>query len=123
MSASFLNANSKVDIIKAGEDLIIHLFGGVSVEGLDLLRFRKFANKVMASSSSVQVHTLPPTSATAAFHSQRVYLQVQTWIGNNSLAPEDWGWELVKDHLLPVKTDIPPAPEKNTANYSLQLQK
>ena len=112
LSASFLNANSKVDIIKAGEDLIIHLFGGVSVEGLDLLRFRKFANKVMASSSSVQVHTLPPTSAAAAFHSQRVYLQVQTWIGNNSLAPEDWGWELVKDHLLPVKTDIPPAPEK-----------
>ena len=112
LSATFLNANSKADIIKAGEDLVIHLSGGVSLEGLDLLRFRKCATKVMASSSCVQVHTLPPTSVAAAFHSQRVHLQVQTWTGNNSLAPEDWGWELVKDHLLPVKADLPPAPEK-----------
>lgn len=107
-----MNAKSKAELIKAGEDLIIHLFGGVSFEGLDLLRFRKFATKVMTSTSCVQVHTLPPTSAAAAYHSQRVHLQVQTWIGNNAITPEDWGWELAKDLLMPVKTDLPPAPEK-----------
>ena len=111
LSVAFLNANSKPAIIKAGEDLIVHVFGGVSLEGLDLLRFRKFASKVMTSTSCVQVHTLPPTSAAAAFHSQRVHLQVQTWTSTNSLVPEDWGWELVQDHLQPVKTNLPPAPE------------
>ena len=40
-----------------GEDLIEHvLLSGVSLQGLDLMRFRKFASKVMMSSSSV--HTL-----------------------------------------------------------------
>ena len=110
LSIAFLNANSKPAIIKAGEDLIVHVFGGVSLEGLDLLHFRKFASKVMTSTSCVQVHTLPPTSAAAAFHSQQVHLQVQTWTSTNSLVPEDWGWELVQDHLQPVKTNLPPAP-------------
>ena len=91
-------------------DLIVHLFGGVTLEGLDLLRFRKFASKVMTSTSCVQVHTLPPTSAAAAFHSQRVHLQVQTWTKSNVLVPEVW--ELIQNQLRPVKTDLPPAPEK-----------
>lgn len=63
----------------------------------------------MANSSYVHVHTLPPTSAAEAYHS---HLQVQTWIGNSSLIPDDWGWELAKGSLMPVKTDLPPAPEK-----------
>ena len=70
LSVAFLSANSKSAIIKAGEDLIVHVFGGVPLECLDLLRFRKFASKIMTSISCVQVHTLPPTSAAAAFHSQ-----------------------------------------------------
>ena len=107
-----MNTGSKAEIIKSGENLITHLFGGLSLEGLDLLRFRKFASEVMASCSCVQVHTLPPTSAAAAFHSQRVHLQVQTWAGNNSVVPEDWGWELAGDSLQPIKIDLPPAPEK-----------
>ena len=107
-----MNTGSKAEIIKSGENLITHLFGGLSLEGLDLLRFRKFASEVMASCSCVQVHTLPPTSAAAAFHSQRVHLQVQTWADNNSVVPEDWGWELAGDSLQPIKIDLPPAPEK-----------
>lgn len=110
LSVAFLNAESKTEIIKSGENLIIHLFGGLSLEGLDLLRFRKFATKVRASSSCVQVHTLPPISAAAAFHSQRVYLQVQTWTGNNSLVQKTGmgtSWQLLKSNK-----DLPPVPEK-----------
>lgn len=69
---------------EVGEELIIHLFRGVTLEDLDLLRFRKFATKVMASSYCVHVHTLPSTSAAAVYNSQRVHLQVHTWIGNSS---------------------------------------
>ena len=78
-----------------GEDLIVHvLLSGVSLEGLDLMRFRKFASKVMLSSSSV--HTLPSTSADAVFHSQRVHLQVYIWASNNDFVPENWGLDWYK---------------------------
>lgn len=41
----------------------------------------------------------------------RVYYQVQTWLGNQ-LNPEDWGWKLIDNTLEPIKTLLPPAPEK-----------
>lgn len=41
----------------------------------------------------------------------RVYYQVQTWLGNE-LNPEDWGWKLIDNTLEPIKTLLPPAPEK-----------
>ncbi|RVE41733.1 hypothetical protein evm_013610 [Chilo suppressalis] len=41
----------------------------------------------------------------------RVYYQVQVWLGNK-LNPEDWGWKLIDNILEPVKTLLPPAPEK-----------
>ncbi|WAR18899.1 hypothetical protein MAR_000737 [Mya arenaria] len=45
--------------------ILVTLYGGLPVEGLDLLRFRKYTTKFMSSSSQVQVHSLPPTSAAA----------------------------------------------------------
>lgn len=41
----------------------------------------------------------------------RVYYQVQTWQGNE-LNPEDWGWKLINNTLEPIRTLLPPAPEK-----------
>ena len=79
---------SKQDIVKAGEETIIAMYNGLQNEGLDNLRFRKFTTKVMTSTTFVQVHTLPPTSASASYHSMRVCLQVQDWIrDSNSMNP------------------------------------
>ena len=104
---------TKEAIIKAGEEAIICLYNGLPHEGLDHLRYRKFANKVMTSTTCVQVHTLPPTSAAASYHSLRVYLQIQEWVnGNcNNLDPLDWGWKTDEDLLLPIKTHLQPAPD------------
>ena len=102
---------TKTDVIKAGEEAITCLYSGTPFEGLDRLRFRKFANKVMTSTTYVQVHTLPPTSAAAMHHSLRVYLQVQIWIGaGNTMDPIDWGWRRSDCTLLPVKTHLQQAP-------------
>ena len=108
----FLKESSKDDIVAAGECVLVGLYGGVPLEGLDLLRFRRFANKVMSSSSYVQVCTLPPTSAAAKYHSMRVYYQVQEWMNTDKkLVPKDWGWSIVQNKLLPIKTDLPAAPD------------
>ncbi len=47
----------------------------------------------------------------AAFHSQRTYLQVQTWLGND-IPPEAWGWTISANGLVPTKMSQPAAPEK-----------
>ena len=111
--AEVFNSNSsKDDIVKAGENAIVMLYGGVVIEGLDLLRFRKFVHKVTTSSKCVQVHTIPPTSAAAAYHSMRVYYQVQTWTRtSNDLVALDWGWSYDDNKLVPIKTHLAPAPE------------
>ncbi|KAK7491791.1 hypothetical protein BaRGS_00017047 [Batillaria attramentaria] len=57
---------------------------------------------------------LPPTSSAARYHSYRVYFQVQEWANlaeKGELLPENWGWELRENQLLPVTMDLPPAPE------------
>ena len=47
------------------------------------------------------------------YHSLRVYYQVQQWKGTAcELLPQEWGWEENDGGLVPVQTDIPPAPQK-----------
>ena len=109
---TFLKESTKCDIVAAGEGALVSLYGGIQIENLNLLRFRKFAIRVMTSSSFVQVCTLPPTSSSAKYHSMRVYHQVQEWTKpDNTLQPKDWGWSLVQNRLLPKKTDLPAAPD------------
>ena len=55
---------------------------------------------------------MPPTSASAKYHSLPLYYQVQEWIGwKTPLQPTDWGWTLTNNRLMPFKTDLSPAPE------------
>ena len=61
---TFLKESTKCDIVAAGEGALVSLYGGIQIENLNLLRFRKFANRVMTSSSFVQVYTPPLQSTT-----------------------------------------------------------
>jgi aryl-phospho-beta-D-glucosidase BglC (GH1 family) len=54
-----------------------NLYGGVPSESLNVLRYKKFANKVVTSKEVIQIHTLPPTTEAAVYQSLRVYYQVQ----------------------------------------------
>lgn len=43
----------------------------------------------------------------------RVYYQTQVWIGKgDKLNPEHWGWHIEDNKLLPIRTTLPPAPER-----------
>ena len=44
---------------------------------------QSFATKVAKSSTTVEVHSLPPTTDAAKYHSFQVYCQVQEWMGNS----------------------------------------
>ena len=107
----FLQKVSMETVQSAGEKVLVMMYGGNPSESLDALRYRLFCSKVAVGTTFVQVHTLPPTSAAARFHSLRVYLQVQEWLGNCQMVePKQCGWRLERDRLVPVTTDIPAAP-------------
>ncbi|KAL8561256.1 hypothetical protein ACOMHN_047112 [Nucella lapillus] len=96
-------------VIEAGEKMLIILYDGTA-KSLDELRFKMFCTKVATGTVFLKVHSLPPTSAAAKNHSLRVYYQVQEWLSNSKLNKLDWGWKKVDNRLVPVTTDLPPAP-------------
>ena len=64
-------------ITAAGEKALVCVYNGCMGDTLDTLRYQRFLAKVSSCATTVQIQTLPPTSAAAKYHSLRVYLQVQ----------------------------------------------
>ena len=101
----------KLSLVHAGEQALVSLYGGDGEVGLNMLRYRRFCEKISSSYSHVQPHVLPPTTAAAMYHSLRVYKQIMDWKGcGDELNPEEWGWQVIAGRCIPVMTDQPPAP-------------
>jgi hypothetical protein len=105
--------SSKLNVIKAGEEALTCVYGGLPLEGLDISRWKKFTAKVITGNTYVHVKSLPPTSDSATFHSLRVYYQCQKWMSETvDIDPTDWGWEIKRGKLCPILMELPPVPEK-----------
>ena len=104
---------SPEEIFAAGEQALVALYNGKPGEKLDSLRYKRFFEKVSTSTSFVSPQALPPTSAAAKYHCLRVYFQILEWKGcANKVSPLDWGWKRSDGKLMPVLTDLPPAPDE-----------
>ena len=90
---------------------MVCLYSGNPQFGISVLRYEKFCVKVATSTVPVQPSTLPPTSASVKYHSLRVYYQVQEWLGGE-MPSVDWGWKVSAGKLMPIMTDLHPAPQK-----------
>ena len=101
------------DISAAGEQVLVNVYNGTPEESLDSLRYKCFCEKVATTTVCIYPQTLPPTSAAAKYHSLRVYYQIQEWKGCSAeMQPLEWGWKKVEGKLMPVLTDLPPAPDE-----------
>ena len=67
----------------------------------------------VSTSTAINPASLPPTARAAFFHGLHVHLKVAQWehLELNCLTPTEWGWQFQGDSLVPVKTDLEPAPE------------
>ena len=63
-------------IIAAGEKALVSLYGAYKDESLDMLKQRRFCEKVSKTTSPVEPQTLPPTSSALKFHSLHVFYQM-----------------------------------------------
>ena len=60
----------------------------------------------------IHPQTLPPTSVAAKYYSFCVYFQIQEWKAcGGELQPLEWGWKKSEGKLMPVLTEMPPAPD------------
>ena len=80
---------------------------------LDLARYFRLKQMIARQglSSTTKLSTLPPTSGSAKMHSLCVYLQVQSWYGND-YDPLDYGWELKAGNMLPFGSEHAASPER-----------
>ena len=102
---------NKDDIISAGETALVFLYNGNPHHGINVLRYEKLCVKTATSTVPVQPGALPPTSGLVKYHSLRVYHQIQEWLGVE-MSSVDWGWKVSAGNLLPIMTDLQPAPQK-----------
>ena len=67
-------------IVKAGEEMLLILYGGISNENLDIPRYHRFASKVAVGNVCVQVHTLLLQNSTVCelFYSASAGLELVT---------------------------------------------
>ena len=63
----FLTQSTKAPMTESGEHLVYALYGGDIHEGLDNLRYWKFAHCVQTNKTCVLIYTIPPISAAASF--------------------------------------------------------
>ncbi|ESP02014.1 hypothetical protein LOTGIDRAFT_157147 [Lottia gigantea] len=103
----FDGAETKSDVITTGEQILLSIYNGQEIDNLNSLRHQKFRTKVNTHIASVvEIHSLPPTSSAAKFHSLRSYLQIQQWkTVDNGMNPIDWGWHLSDNMFAPTMMD------------------
>lgn len=80
------------ELTAAGEKFFLRVYKGDINSSLDNHRYSLYKKKVsrLSLKSKFFIGSLPPTSSAANQHSFRVYLQIQSWLGNHK-NPEDWG--------------------------------
>ena len=80
IAGKVFDVDSSDVVAKFGIQLLIRMYGGFAFETLDIMRYRKFASKVVSNSVSfLQIQTLPPTTAAAEQHCKRTFYQVIEW--------------------------------------------
>ncbi|KAK7091577.1 hypothetical protein V1264_009241 [Littorina saxatilis] len=98
-------------IAETGEKLLVDIYKGNDGDTLDKLRLVKYHEKVFTGSKQVQPKVLPPTSASATGSFTR-FRSGLVWVPVWSSCLKNGGFQLQRGQLLPVHTDIPPAPEE-----------
>ena len=102
----------KNDLEKAGNQLMTILYGGNAQSSLNSLRYNKYMSQVATTTSHLRPEMLPPTEAAVKHHTFRVYVQVHQWrnLSISSIDPVGWGWKIENNLLVPIMTDLDPAP-------------
>ena len=104
---------SQTEVVDAGLQILVMLYGGKVGDSLNHLRYAVYMNLIATRRTQPRPERLPPTERAARFHIMRVHLQAVQWktLSTDQLNPMEWGWTVANDRLVPVTTDLQPAPD------------
>jgi cytochrome c553 len=107
------SSSLREDVVKAGQQLMILLYGGKTSDDLTNLRYTTYCRMAAVSLLRPQPERLPPTERATYFHSLRVHLQAVRWktLAADELDAKSWGWAEDNAKFIPIMTDWPAAPE------------
>lgn len=93
--------------------------------GLNIIRYLCFKKRVLSDMDiACKLSGLPPTAEALQYHSLRVYLQIQKWLGNSDKSPLEYGWELIEEQgLLPITMKNDPLPDYLVRNVKCACKK
>ncbi|CAG9771594.1 unnamed protein product [Ceutorhynchus assimilis] len=99
-------------LVSLGERTICALYGVLESQTLLGVRHSIFTRPTARKdlTPELKLKLMLPTSGAARYHTLRVYLQVQNWLGHK-LDAIQFGWREGFGRLLPVISDDPPAPD------------
>lgn len=100
----------KQKLFVTGKKIIQHIYSPNLTNFIYLGELRYLCLVKRVDKAAVELESLPPSDDAANFHILRVYLQVQLWMGDNNINPENWGWEGSENGLIPIQTRCPIAP-------------
>ena len=97
--------------------IFIKLYNGKPDDSLTTLRHTRFMENI-TTSMSINPANLPPTDRASYYRGATVHLQVAQWkqINMQCTLPTDWGRKFKGGILVPMKTNLEPAPE-NLLSY------
>ena len=66
-----LDCSTREELKNSGEKVLVELYGGNKTESLGSLRVRKFKDKVVRCTASIEIQNLPPSLDTGQYHIYR----------------------------------------------------
>ena len=90
-------------VTSAGIELLVALYGGKVGDKLEDLRYAAYCT--ISLSRRFHPERLPPSESAVTMHAMRVHYQAVVWgqLSETGIQPTDWGWQLERNGLVPVK--------------------
>src|SRR6266516_2702181 len=90
-------------VVKAGNELFVALYGGKVGDKLSDLRYAAYCS--MSLSRRFQLERLPPSESAVIMHAMRVHYEAVVWkkVSDSDIKSTDWGWESESNKLALIK--------------------
>nr|CAI5849365.1 unnamed protein product [Callosobruchus analis] len=102
---------AKQILFESGLQILLAVYNAPKfVNSIDHLRYAQYV-MLTKLNKPVQLTSLPPTSGAAHQHFNRVYYQVQTWLGYD-LEHQEFGWTMRSNLVRNPRNSVGPAPDE-----------
>ena len=110
----------KSSLYDVAKSIVFKLYGNYTYGSS--MSLNEFRAECCTKIKKLELMSFPPTDGAITKHAERVYLQCQTWLGNN-MDPCEFGWRVDSDILVPIYSDEPLVPDDLLKKFHCDCKK